>query len=117
MPPDSNLWKLHTANDVRTPPEPTTSGRVKPDGKHFSLDGKRFDFRGVTYGTFRPRPHDGARFPPTATIFDDFAAMRAAGFTVVRTYTEPTDDLLEAAAHHGLHLLAGIFYPDWRYML
>ncbi len=111
MPPDSIPWKLDSA------PTKRTSGRVKPDGKHFSLEGKRFDFRGVTYGTFRPRAHDGARFPPTTTIVEDFAMMRVAGFTVVRTYTEPTEDVLEAAAEHGLRILAGIFYPDWRYML
>ena len=43
--------------------------------------------------------------------------MREAGFTVVRTYTLPSEDLLEAAGEHGLRVLAGVFYPDWRYLL
>src|SRR5436190_9922250 len=43
--------------------------------------------------------------------------MRAAGFTVVRTYTLPPEDLLEAAAGNGMRVLAGVFYPDWRYLL
>jgi glycosyltransferase involved in cell wall biosynthesis len=43
--------------------------------------------------------------------------MRAAGFTVLRTYTLPTEDLLEAASNNGLRVLAGVFYPDWRYLL
>jgi glycosyltransferase involved in cell wall biosynthesis len=94
-----------------------TRGRAKIDGKHFSLDGERFNFRGVTYGTFRPRALDGARYPPRERVDRDFAMMRASGFTVVRTYTEPSADVLEAAERHGLQLLAGIFYPDWRYML
>jgi glycosyltransferase involved in cell wall biosynthesis len=94
-----------------------TRSRAKIDGKHFSLNGERFNFRGVTYGTFRPRAIDGARYPPKERIDRDFAMMRASGFTVVRTYTEPTADVLEAAERHRLQLLAGIFYPDWRYML
>ncbi len=43
--------------------------------------------------------------------------MRTAGFSVVRTYTMPPEDLLEAASEIGLRVLAGVFYPDWRYLL
>src|SRR5450759_4945032 len=43
--------------------------------------------------------------------------MSAAGFTVVRTYTPPPDDLLYAASENGLKVLAGLFYRDWRYLL
>lgn len=91
-------------------------GRIELDGKHFSCGGERFAFRGVTYGTFRPRA-DGARFPERAQVKTDFAAMRDAGFTVVRTYTAPPDDVVTLAADWGLRLLAGVFYPDWRYLL
>jgi GT2 family glycosyltransferase/exo-beta-1,3-glucanase (GH17 family) len=92
-------------------------GRVQVDGKQFARAGRRFRFRGVTYGTFEPRAADGARFPDRARMDDDMAQMRDAGFTVVRTYTEPTEDLLESAADHGLYVLAGLFYADWRYMV
>ena len=91
-------------------------GRVRTDGKFFTVGGARFPFRGVTYGTFSPRD-DGALFPAREQIRADFATMREAGFTVVRTYTAPPDDLLEAAADHRLHVLADVFYPDWRYLL
>jgi hypothetical protein len=91
-------------------------GRVRVDGKFFAAGGRRFDFRGVTYGTFEPRT-DGARFPERIRIERDMKMMREAGLTVVRTYTLPTEDLLEAAADQGLRVLAGIFYPDWRYLL
>src|SRR5207237_501163 len=57
--------------------------RVHVDGKHFSARGRRFAFRGVTYGTFRPR-EDGARFPERGPAKLDLAAMADAGFTVVR---------------------------------
>lgn len=91
--------------------------RVSTDGKLFSAAGERFSFHGVTYGTFRPRPADGARFPERDRLKLDFAAMREAGFTVVRTYTTPPDDLLELASDNGLRVLAGVHYEDWRYLV
>jgi len=91
-------------------------GRVQVDGKFFAAGGRRFEFRGVTYGTFAAR-EDGALFPDRERIERDLGAMREAGFTVVRSYTAPPEDLLEAAARHDLRVLAGVFYPDWRYLL
>jgi GT2 family glycosyltransferase len=89
---------------------------VEVDGKFFAVGGERFEFRGVTYGTFAPRA-DGAPFPEREQLEQDLASMRAAGFSVVRTYTLPTEDLLEVASKNGLRVLAGVFYPDWRYLL
>jgi glycosyltransferase involved in cell wall biosynthesis len=43
--------------------------------------------------------------------------MERAGFSVVRTYTPPTDDLVELASDWGLHLLVDVFFPDWRYLV
>lgn len=91
--------------------------RVRTDGKFFRIGQDRFSFRGVTYGTFQPRSNDGARFPEPERVKHDFAAMNAAGFTVVRTYTVPPDDVLDAAADWNLRVLAGVFYPDWRYLV
>ena len=92
------------------------AARVRVDGKFFAVGGERFHFRGVTYGTFVPRA-DGARFPQREQIERDLAMIREAGFSVVRTYTLPSDDLLAAAANHGLRVLPDVFYPDWRYLL
>jgi hypothetical protein len=89
---------------------------VRIDGKQFSVGGRRFPFRGVTYGTFRARD-DGALIPPPDVLRADLTAMAAAGFTVVRTYTAPTDDLLDAAGDRGLRVMAGCFWPDWRYLI
>ena len=91
--------------------------RVTTDGKQFRLGDERFRFCGVTYGTFRPRTSDEARFPERTQLKQDFAAVSEAEFTVVRTYTEPTADVLELADEWDLKVLAGIFYPDWRYLL
>ncbi|MFN2540133.1 MAG: hypothetical protein ABR549_18550, partial [Mycobacteriales bacterium] len=90
--------------------------RVRVDGKHFAVGESRFPFRGVTYGTFAPREDDGARFPDTDQVKRDFHAIAEAGFTVVRTYTAPPDDVLELAGSCDLKVLAGAFWPDWRYL-
>jgi hypothetical protein len=71
--------------------------RIRVDGKFFAAEGERFQFNGVTYGTFAVRA-DGALFPPRRQIERDLAAMREVGFNVVRTYTLPSDDILELAA-------------------
>lgn len=92
------------------------TGRVTTDGRFFALNGRRFDFRGVTYGTFCPRS-DGDLFPERDQIKQDFASIAKAGFTVVRTYTDPVEDVGDLAADWGLKLLAGVFYPDWRYLV
>lgn len=90
--------------------------RVRVDGKHFACGPSRFQFRGVTYGTFRPRG-DGARYPDRDDVKRDFAGMRQAGFTVARTYTQPPDDVVDLAADWGIRLLVDVFYPDWRYLV
>lgn len=92
------------------------SDRIVVDGKHFACGADRFHFRGVTYGTFRPR-EDGARYPDRETVKRDFADIAEAGFSVVRTYTPPPDDVVDLAADWGLRLLVDVFYPDWRYLL
>jgi len=97
------------------PERRAVSARVRVDGKFFAQAGQRFAFRGVTYGTFRPRD-DGARYPDCDTVKRDFAAIQDAGFTVVRTYTPPPDDVLDLAEEHELRLLVDVFYPDWRYL-
>lgn len=93
------------------------SARIQTDGKFFRIGERRFDFHGVTYGTFQPRSSDGARFPERETIKHDLAAINEAGFTVLRTYTTPPDDLVDSAADWDLRVLAGVFFPDWRYMV
>jgi glycosyltransferase involved in cell wall biosynthesis len=101
------------------PPRPPSRGqaaRISADGKFFSCGERRFQFQGVTYGTFRQRA-DGALFPGSDVLADDMAQIAQAGFTVVRTYTPPPADLLEHAAVNGLHVFAGAFFEDWRYLL
>ncbi len=90
--------------------------RIGVDGKQFRSGRHPFSVRGVTYGTFRTRS-DGEPFPDRQVVKRDFAAISAAGFNTVRTYTLPPDDVLELAADWDLRLLAGVFYEDWRYLV
>jgi hypothetical protein len=92
------------------------SGHIVVDGKHFACGADRFRFHGVTYGTFRPRKN-GARYPDREDVKRDFADIAQAGFTVVRTYTPPPDDVVDLAADWGIRLLVDVFYPDWRYLV
>lgn len=90
------------------------SSRVRIDGVHLTCDDRPFRVRGVTYGSFLSRRSDGAQFPEPAVIRRDFAAIAATGLNVVRIYTTPPVDLLDAAREAGLRLLVGIHYDDWR---
>jgi GT2 family glycosyltransferase len=76
-------------------------------GKFLSVDGKTLAVRGVTYGTFRPRL-DGAEYPAPAVLERDVAAIAAAGFNAIRTYTVPPPCLLDAACTHGLRVMIGL---------
>jgi GT2 family glycosyltransferase len=84
--------------------------RPRAQGKFIDVGGSRLWVRGVTYGTFRPGP-DGSQFPPPPVVERDFAAIAAAGFNAVRTYMTPPTSLLDEAARHDLHIMAGLWWP------
>jgi GT2 family glycosyltransferase len=91
-----------------------TSGsdaRPRVDGKFLQVDGRRFLIKGVAYGTFAPDAV-GAQFPPVERIEQDFAAMAAAGINTVRTYTAPTEALLDVALRNDLRVMAGLAWPQ-----
>jgi glycosyltransferase involved in cell wall biosynthesis len=87
---------------------------VRTDGRHLAVDGAPWRLRAVTYGSFLPRSGDGAAFPEPARVRGDLATAAAAGFNTIRTYTLPPADLLDAAEEHGLRVLVGLHYDDWR---
>ena len=94
---------------------PTHTGNTAPrgvsvNGKFLDVDGRRFLVKGASYGTFVPDA-DGRQFPAISQIEQDFAQMAAAGVNTVRTYTPPTNALLDSAARHGLHVMAGLSWP------
>jgi glycosyltransferase involved in cell wall biosynthesis len=47
----------------------------------------------------------------------DLGLMCEVGFTSLRTYTPPPDDMLDVAGETGLRILAGVYYGDWRDLL
>ncbi|NNE94994.1 MAG: glycosyltransferase [Acidimicrobiales bacterium] len=69
--------------------------------------------KGVTYGTFKARP-DGARYPSVDQVDSDFASIAALGLNTVRVYTIPPIEVVDLAGEHGLRLLVGLDYDDWR---
>ena len=80
-------------------------------GKFLHVGNERFLVRGVAYGTFAPRA-DGCLYPQPDQVRRDLAAMAACGINTVRTYTVPPPDLLDAAAAHGLYVMAGLAWPQ-----
>jgi glycosyltransferase involved in cell wall biosynthesis len=80
-------------------------------GKFLFIGETKYWIKGVTYGTFRPRP-DGAQFPADEVIDSDFAAIAECGFNTVRTYTPPPRSLLELARHHGLRVMVGLSWTQ-----
>jgi GT2 family glycosyltransferase len=87
--------------------KPPVSVRPVVRGKFLFAGRHHLYVRGVTYGTFEPRP-DGAPFPSGEVVERDFGAMAAAGLNAVRTYTVPPAEVLDAAARHGLRVMVGL---------
>ena len=84
---------------------------VSINGKFLDVNGRRFLVKGASYGTFAP-DDDGRQFPANSQIEQDFTQMAAAGVNTVRTYTPPTEALLDSALRHGLHVMAGLSWPQ-----
>jgi len=111
VPPDPSK---ETRSEHREPSEPLQPLTIT--GNQFLAGSVSHIMRGVTYGTFRPRA-DGARFPTRERVSQDFAAIAAAGFNTIRTYTTPPDDVVNAAAERGLRTFSGVHTQDWRYLV
>src|SRR5438093_2382039 len=91
----------------RIDPTPEPGQRVTVRGKFLWLGREKVYLRGVTYGTFAPRP-DGSQYPEPGVVRGDFRDMRAAGCNAVRTYTAPPRWLLDTAQEEGLLVLVGL---------
>src|SRR3989449_10843090 len=87
--------------------------RPRVRGKFLFLGDQKFYVRGVTYGTFRPRP-DGSEVPEPEVVERDFALMAEHGINSLRTYSVPPTWLLDAAQRHNLRVLVGL--PVERYI-
>ena len=86
------------------------TARPRVHGKFFRAGDEKLYLRGVTYGPFAPgedaEPYDRVR------TGEDFARMAQAGVNTVRLYTPPPLWLLDAAADHGLCVLAGLAWEQ-----
>ncbi len=84
--------------------------RPEVHGKFFRVGDEKLYLRGVTYGPFAPGP-GGEHYDP-GRARDDFARMSEAGVNTVRLYTPPPEWLLDAAADHGMFVLAGLAWEQ-----
>ncbi len=77
--------------------------------KFFFQEDRKFAFKGVTYGPFRPDdPEQPIYFRDKTQTRQDFALMQAAGINVLRTYHPPPRWLLDLAVEHELRLMITI---------
>jgi len=76
-------------------------------GKFLTNSGEKLWIRGVTYGTFRPRPH-GDSYPDPAVAESDLSQIAANGLNAIRTYTVPPRWLLDLAAKHKIRVMVGL---------
>ncbi len=77
--------------------------QLRLDGRFFRRGADRVFLKAVTYGPF---PTDDPLDPR-----DEFPRIAAAGFNAIRLYEPPDRHLLDAAADHGLSVLASIPWP------
>ena len=91
------------------PVEAGTSPRPRVRGPFLFVGGQKFTVKGVTYGTFATSTR-GDLFPEEETLRLDLELMRRAGINTLRTYTPPSNAVLEHARAAGLRVLVGIHW-------
>jgi GT2 family glycosyltransferase len=99
---------------AETPKKPSPvvpfPARVRAQGKFLWAGAEKLFVKGVTYGPFAPEA-DPQGFERERAA-RDFAAMAAAGVNTVRVYDVPPRWLLDLAARHGLHVIAGLAWEQ-----
>ena len=83
------------------------TARPRVDGKFLAIGQRRFLIKGVSYGTFVPDAN-GEQYPSPPQIARDITMMSNSGFNTIRTYTEPSSALLDAATDQNLRIIAGL---------
>lgn len=93
-------------------PGTAASAARRPEvaGKFFTAGQEKLYLCGVTYGPFAPGL-DGQPYV-RGRAHADFGQMARAGVNAVRLYTPPPVWLLDAAAEHGLFVLAGLAWEQ-----
>jgi cellulose synthase/poly-beta-1,6-N-acetylglucosamine synthase-like glycosyltransferase len=94
-------------NELAFHPSEPSFCRPTAAGKFLANSGKKLWIRGVTYGTFRPRPN-GDLYPDHAAAESDLSRIAANGLNAIRTYTVPPRWLLDAAFKYKLRIMVGL---------
>ncbi len=87
--------------------------RVRTEGTQLRCGDAAVRVRGVTYGSLRTW-RERAGFPPAAVMAAELRGLRRLGVNAIRTYEIPPGDLLELAGEHGIRVLVGLPFHDWR---
>ncbi|WP_207495198.1 glycosyltransferase [Aridibaculum aurantiacum] len=82
-------------------------GKVTVKGKFLFRGRQKFYIKGVTYGTFAP-DEEGFQFPDETVIAKDFEMMALHGINSVRTYTVPSQSILNLALQNNLQVMVGL---------
>ena len=77
------------------------------EGKFFKTGESKYYIKGATYGTFAPN-ENGYQFPAIETVKRDFQMMAEAGINTVRTYTVPSQEILNVAFQYNLKIMVGL---------
>jgi len=85
--------------------------RPRVHGRFLYKGDKKFFIKGVTYGPF-PENENGEPLPEPERVAEDFRLMRSIGVNTIRVYYVPPKWFLDSAAHHGIHVMVGIPWPQ-----
>ncbi len=90
--------------------------KVRPDGKFFRLDGRKWYVKGLSYGPFAPNGA-GHFLPERDRWIDDLAHLSRLGANALRLYHAPPTEFLDDALAHGLRVLIDVPWEKHRCFL
>ena len=85
------------------------SSELEIKGDYFYMDGKPFFIKGVGYSPWRPGQWPGADTVDMELIEYDLGMIKEAGFNTIRSWDALDEEVLKAAAGHGLYVIQGIW--------
>ena len=117
MSPDTTMSSLRESSVTAGPGsgfEPASEcGRIRIEGRRLHAGGRPVRVHGVTYGPFRSGADRGS-FPTPSEMARDLRTLRLRGINAIRIPELPPPALLELAGEHGVRLLTGLHFCDWR---
>src|SRR4051812_10886166 len=98
------------------PSPSSTSERIRVDGKFFRLGPTKFYVKGFCYGPFAPNSR-GEHMPESARLHADFLHIRQLGANLIRLYSVPSLQTLDAALEYDLRVIVDVPWEKHRCFL